>query len=352
MNDQLYIGIDAGPMLQVTHGLGRYLRAFLMPLASTPGIRLMLVAHKDLAEALVRRFVNTPIHVIEQGEARRDRLDAVWYPWNSITFPCDAPALLTLHHLDVYETPSKNFLEHQQAKYNLSKNVRKAAIILALSEYSKEAIADTLDVADDAIVVAPPLPDASWAPGYQELKRDYLGEMPFVLVIAGWQAHHNLSAVIEAWAKVNKKRELRLLIVGPLTASQQQQLARIPYASHMDQMLDDNELRSLYRNALAVAHPAEQSHWSSVAAEALACGAAFFAPASAGMPEIVRRYGMLIDLEKANGWTSLFDEVITDDELLAELRLQAQTHWGKRPRDTSLALLRTQLVGVATGTIA
>jgi glycosyltransferase involved in cell wall biosynthesis len=318
-----------------------------MDLAKSPTIEVLLIAPEVTHDILKNRYANTPVQTALPEDIRKYELHVAWHPWGAINFDCDAPAVLTLHNLSLVESPPTGFFTARKAKQIHERDVREAVAIIALSEWSREQLSAGLNIDPFAIVVAPPLPDASWSPGFQELTNLQLGEQPYVLSIAGWQDHHAMELVINTHHRAFHKEEITLAIYGPVNDHVKKKLSKLPHVVHIDNMLNDRELRGLYRNARAVIHPATNSHWSQVAAEALCCGAPLIACDNASLIEIVGTAGFLVPEDNHDAWTSTVGEVVRNQDLNRELRIAAEERWGQRSRMTSVQILTELFHSVA-----
>lgn len=343
MAERIELGIDAQDLRGASLGMGRYVKSFVMDLIKHPGFAVTLIANDAESELLKKRFANIAVNHAVPKDVRRKVLDVVWFPLGTMDFDTDAAHVLTLHDAGPYAKPLHDSLKqvHHKIRHRsvYRRAVRRADFILTLSEWSKAQIADKVDIDPDAMMAISPLPDSSWAPGVQELKIPELGEMPFVLAVAGWRGHHEMHAAIDAFRHVVRKDEVRLVIRGPLDLGAKVAFERVPHRLHLPDQLDDGDLRALYRNARTVIHPAPKSHWSQVAAEALCCGAAVLGAEGGSVTGILEESGCLIPIDDRGGWHDALEAAINDDEWTGEMRRNAATRWGKLSRRTPFETL-------------
>ena len=330
LGDNMHLGIDAGEILTEQRGKSRYLHAVLASLTNSTSVKITLLCAAERVDVLSTRYTHPAISVADQKSARRGNYDVVWYPWNTIAFPTQAPKVVTIHDCFAITDPAKNFFTRRRERRALQQAARESDELITSSRWSAHQVSTLLDVDIDAINVVQPTPDASWYPTLDALPFPKLAEMPYILVLPGQHGPQNLGMFFHAFAHAFKKRDIRLVVCGEIDTKSAKRFAKIPHTQILTP--DDNELRALYRNAAAVAIPASEESFSFIAAEASACGAAIIAANTGSLPELIGNSSLMIAPTHRKEWTAGLLEIIDDKTFNARLRAQAASNWNATSR--------------------
>jgi glycosyltransferase involved in cell wall biosynthesis len=84
--------------------------------------------------------------------------------------------------------------------------------------------------------------------------------------------------------------------------------------------IDEARLRTLYREAVALAYPSLYEGFGLPLIEAMASGLPVLASRAASIPEVVGGGGLLLDPHRANEWTEALIRVANDAALASDLR--------------------------------
>jgi glycosyltransferase involved in cell wall biosynthesis len=168
------------------------------------------------------------------------------------------------------------------------------------------------------------------------------------LVVSGSEARKNIPTLIRAFARAFPARDVELRIAGSMSASDEWilQRAQIRYVRLRP---NDDELRTLYSEALAVAVPSLAEGYGLMAVEAMACGAPVIASNAAALGEACDGAAMLVPPLDVEGWASSLERVARDAALRERLREQSLARTARidrsEPARATRSLLRLTLSG-------
>lgn len=201
-----------------------------------------------------------------------------------ILTPC--PLVLTIHDLHVMTHP-QFCRKRNRMHYNLliPQSIRKAAAIIAFSEYTKRTIlARFPSVPDDRITVIPP----GLTPGLQrcdvfarqqEVRQRYQLPSSFLLFVGDLTLRKNILGLISAFAIVQGERpDLHLVLAGAAdgaTAAAIDKTLRlhgIRHRVHRTGYIAEEDLGVLYSLAQAFVFPSHDEGFGLPPLEAMACG--------------------------------------------------------------------------------
>jgi len=153
---------------------------------------------------------------------------------------------------------------------------------------------------------------------------------PFVLHVGDLHERRNLTFLLEALVAARWRLEgagPSLVLVGVdrgvgAALAQRAAAAGMPEALVRLGPIADDELRPLYRAALALAYPSRYEGFGLPLLEAMASGTPVIASRAASIPEVVGDAGVLLDPDDAEGWTRAIVRVSSAPEVRARMREQ------------------------------
>ena len=99
----LHIGVDAWNLADDKRGIGRYVRMILSRWANfdRQRVRTTLVIPERFTWFEKRRYLKTldfgPLPVRHRGSVRRCGFDALWFPWNGLSWTAAGIKIATIH---------------------------------------------------------------------------------------------------------------------------------------------------------------------------------------------------------------------------------------------------------------
>lgn len=193
---------------------------------------------------------------------------------------------LTYIIIESYKNKIKNKI---YAKFLLDLYAKNADKIIALSENTKEDIADKLKVNKEKVVVVYPCVGENFRPaGEQKIdqikeKYDICGK--YILYVGNSRPHKNINRLIEAYDLVpeNIKKEYSLVLAGVNKDELQIRNCGLRILS----FVPDEDLPALYSGAELFLFPSLYEGFGLPPLEAMACGCSVISSNTSSMPEIL-----------------------------------------------------------------
>lgn len=224
--------------------------------------------------------------------------DAFFMPnLNFAAFRPDTKLILTVHDLSFRHFPEFYSLKRQIWHYAIryEKLIRRANHILAVSEYTKQDIIDSLGIDREKITVIPPVLslEASNESDEQILARHRL-KPGYIFSLGTLEPRKNIDGLLEAYTLLLKKnmRGLpELVIAGPKgwkTKPIFQLVKKIPSARiRFLHYVEPEDKPALYRNALVFVFPSFYEGIGLPPMEAAAMGTPVIASVASSLPEML-----------------------------------------------------------------
>ena len=270
------VGFDISPLVQTKAGTARHVRGLLGALRDRPGLELELISFggKGRAASVVRDALWYPIRL-----RRADGYDLL----HCSTFRGPArsrvPTVVTVHDLAILRYPEAFPRWHRlYGKAGLTRVLRAADAVVAVSEFTRAEIAALADVPGERVRVVPHGVDAIFTPNGPRVDGDY------VLAVGTLEPRKNLGRVVEA-ARI---ADVELRVVGA------RGWGGVEVAGWMGE-IPDAELAALYRGARCVLYPSLYEGFGLPVLEAMACGAPVVTSRGTAMEEVAGGAAVLAD---------------------------------------------------------
>jgi len=263
------------------------------------------------------------------------------------------PVVVTVHDV--------SFIEHaeyftaagrSQLRLTVGRTVRRAARILTVSEFSREAILRAYDVPPEKVRVVPNAANPEFRvigrERAQKAVRDRLGfDAPFVFSVGDLQPRKNQIGLISAFSKLlTECPQLKhhLVLTGKetwFTPKVREAARSCGFASriHFTGFVSDGDLLELYNACDCFVFPSFYEGFGLPILEAMACGRAVACSNTSSMPEVADGAGLLFDPHQTAEITRALKDILLDSELrgrMERLGLQraATFTWKKSARAT------------------
>jgi glycosyltransferase involved in cell wall biosynthesis len=298
------IGVDARKISD--YGIGTYIRGLLGALAAAGGDEIVAFAPAGTAlpEGVGHIAVDAPHYSLREllavgRAADRAQLDLFHAPHYVVPFT-SVPVVVTIHDLIHLTQPPANPLAPFYARAMLGRAVRQARRVLTVSEASKRAIVERLLVAPEQVVVTPNGVDERF---WSAAAMPPLSLHKYFLFVGNDKPHKNLGTLVEAHARM--KRDVELRITGSAN------------------FVSDDELRALYRGAVALVMPSADEGFGLPAAEAMACGTPVITSRAPALVEITGDAALHVDAEP-RALAAAMERLLDDEELRAAMSLRGR----------------------------
>lgn len=246
------VGIDARKIGD--YGIGTYIRGLLrglLELGTGDEYVAFAPAGAPVPSGIEHAVADAPHYSVRElviigRAADRARLDVFHAPHYVVPFT-RVPVVVTIHDLIHLHQPQRNPLAKVYARTMLRRAVKKARVVLTVSETVKEQLQRELGAGD--VVVTPngvdPLPSPPSAP------------RAHFLYVGNDKPHKNVGTLVEAAQRVN----VPLILAG----ARFERYGGIGFVS-------DDELARLYAGAIALVLPSHEEGFGLPALEAMAAG--------------------------------------------------------------------------------
>jgi glycosyltransferase involved in cell wall biosynthesis len=261
--------------------------------------------------------------------------------------PC--PSIVTVHDVSYARAPEL-FSRRDRALFRFVRgSVRRAARVIAVSEFTRLDVCDLYRLAPGRVVAIPngvsarfrPLADAG------ERVRERFGiDTPYVLCVGALQPRKNVPLAIEAFARIGPAAQgCALVVAGGDRGGRPDVLdaihrARLAGRVHLLGHVEEDDLPALYAGARVLAFPSLYEGFGLPALEAMACGTPVVASSTTGLAEAVGDAGLTVDPRNADDLAEALARVLGDDALrerlvAAGLARAAAFTWARTARATA-----------------
>ncbi|MDQ6779571.1 MAG: glycosyltransferase family 4 protein [Candidatus Eremiobacteraeota bacterium] len=274
----LQLGVDAWNLRGDRRGIGRYTREILRHWTAghASAVRISLLVPERLTWMSRRRYLaamaDAGFEVRFRGGDLR-RLDAVWYPWNGMSWIASRPSVATLHDASPFSlAPSDAALrEREQRPFRCA--LKHARTIITDSQFSKNELVSHLEVEPHRIRVVPLGVGEPFRSASPSRRTSDPGAPPYVLFVGEAEPRKGLPALFEAMALLHRSGcEVELRTVG---ATGKYPLPQPPPGIRVSHLgwIDDAALAKQYASAAVMAYPSLYEGFGLPILEAMAAGA-------------------------------------------------------------------------------
>ena len=216
--------------------------------------------------------------------------------------------------------------------------LRRADLLLAISEASRVEAIDWLDADPDAAINISAGVRSVFSPGDVEpriarkLQQRFRLDRPFALYTGGIDPRKNIDGLIDAFAampiEVRSAHQLAVVCsIEPATRTALEQRCALLGLGQTDVVftgfVSESDLVALCRLATAAVVPSLHEGFGLPALEAMSCGRAVIASNRSSLPEVVGRDDALFDPTSTESIASLLERVLTDGSYRADLEQHA-----------------------------
>lgn len=253
-------------------------------------------------------------------------------------FTDGAGTAVVLHDLIPFLNPDAYLRQPEQRSYYERKiaSLRKAGLLLANSEHSRQEAIDALGLAPEQVVTISTAVEETFSAGVPDpaalqALHDRCGITRAVLLCApgGFDARKNIDGLITAYSLLPgpMRSAHQLVIVSRINDGERQRLEDVARRSGLaaDELvltgyLSDADLIDLYRSAALFVFPSLHEGFGLPVLEAMACGALVIGSDSTSIPEVIGNPEALFDARQPSSIAAIIEQVLGDPALQERLR--------------------------------
>jgi glycosyltransferase involved in cell wall biosynthesis len=298
----MHIGVDAWNLVDDRRGVGRYVRQIVRSwrarVTDAPKITLIVPERfAALAAAKYRRAIGDErIAVRSRNDVPRLGLDALWYPWNGMSWSAPGVKVATLHDASLFAMPPTDSAVAAREQHIFIEAARAAARIITDSEFSKRELVKYLTLDANRVDVVHLGADETLARAARNSERpSWLRADPYVLFVGVPEPRKGLDRLTEAIGQLPAvlRAHISLVVVGSQADTHDRQAAPDIDVHHRGHV-DDRELAALYAHAAIFVYPSTYEGFGLPVLEAMACGAPVIASDASGIPEAAGDAALLV----------------------------------------------------------
>ena len=257
--------------------------------------------------------------------------------------------VLTFHDASVFAMPEAYSPAFRAKYWFIFKNlVRTAKLILTDSRFSQQELARYLHVPADRFLVIPLGGDHFQAtpPDPTILQKHGLSTGSYLLTVASQSRHKNFGCVLDA-ARLVKSRVDFVAVGGNFQQvfhpNGRIETETLPPNVQALGYVSDNQLKTLYENALGYIFPSLYEGFGLPVLEAMNCACPVLCSTAASLPEVGGEAALYFDPLDANSLAAVIERLLTDSTLKSDLQTRGLEHavgftWEKTARETLKAL--------------
>lgn len=342
------IGIDCRDLLAGTQtGIGRFVSNFLraVSLVENPP-HLYLYGNQNTefgnpvpwGKPLEMKFRRAPEaatwwwdRITLPAMVRRDKLDVFFSPFFKAPGIRTCPIATTIHDLLFLRMPpeisGKNSYYCQAFRSFAEEFSKRAAVILTVSEYSRNDIVQLLNVPEQKVYVVGNCVGPDFHPVNNpdelDLMRRQIGiSGEYILYVGSHGSHKNLGGLLSVYHALEPelREKYRLVFAGRFdkgTAKLKQMINRLNLQNSVQLAghIDDRLLPSLYSGASVFVTLSKWEGFGIPVLESMACGTPVLASNRTSIPEVAGGAAVLVDPEDNALCSRSLSQLLTDDGL-------------------------------------
>jgi glycosyltransferase involved in cell wall biosynthesis len=241
------------------------------------------------------------------------------------------------------------------------RTVRRAAVVLTISEFSKRDIVRFYGVPPEKVVVTLCAADPIFRPLKDEVRltavraRYGTGDH-FILCVGDLQPRKNLKRLITAYVRLRQADATRhkLVLVGNKAWLYDDTFVMARASGYAEELVftgyvPDEDLVALYNAADLFVYPSIFEGFGLPPLEAMACGTPIVASNTSSLPEVVGEAGLMVDPLDAEALAGAMARVLGDGALRAQLAVRGPERAATFSWETSARIIRDVYHGYRDG---
>jgi alpha-1,3-rhamnosyl/mannosyltransferase len=263
-------------------------------------------------------------------QARAEGIDLMHHLGGTMPSRRAGPGMVTIHDLQPFSSP-EHFSRVKRAYLTaiVPGSVRRAEVVVTLSEFTRQDVAERIGIEPDRIRLVSPGIDPPAPIDERAIERvrahHGLGRRPFFLYPAITYPHKNHINLVRAFASIAAADPDPLLVLtGGVAGAEPELRAEIVRLRLSDRVvrtgrIPADDLEALFSSATAVTFPSRYEGFGLPALEAMSRGVPVIASSSTALPEVVGDAGLLVDPDDIDGWSEAMTMLLGDRDRSGDL---------------------------------
>jgi len=336
---RMRVAVDAWNLLGDHRGIGRYVRAIvdswlrlcaerIEPTLVIPEWPAWIHAGRYRAEV-----GNAGIAVCDRRTATARNFDAVWFPWNGMSWTTDAPAIATLHDASLFALPAADpdWIARERKPFEAA--AASARKILTDSSFAKSELVRHLLIAPERIAVVPLGVDATRAAAGKI--EHFEGFDRYLLYVGEPEQRKGLDTLVDAVARIPAHVRTGIGVIMAGKGTDELPMDRVAVPAIGLGHVDDARLTALYAGAAAFIYPSRYEGFGLPVLEAMANGTPVIA---SDFPSIVEAGGeaaLYFPVGDAARLAAAIETILTESAVCADLRMRGLVRAASMTWDTT-----------------
>jgi glycosyltransferase involved in cell wall biosynthesis len=249
-----------------------------------------------------------------------DEVDLVHHMGGVLPMVRGVPGVVTIHDLQPFDLP-QNFQAAKRAYLQrlIPRSVRRAAAVIAPTEFVRQGIIDRFDVDPQQVRLAPwgvdpPTTQVSVA---QVQARYGLPRRWFTFPSYTWN-HKNHGMLLRAFATVAAREHDVMLVLtggeGPAEPRVAEQIERLGLRGRVRRtgLIPRRDVLAIVRGAVAMTFPSQYEGFGLPVLEAMSLGTPVLSSDAAALPEVVGGAARLVPVDDVDAWVDEMTRMIHD----------------------------------------
>ncbi|MGH9960312.1 MAG: glycosyltransferase family 4 protein, partial [Pyrinomonadaceae bacterium] len=245
--------------------------------------------------------------------------------------PC--PVVVSIHDLSFEHLPETfNRRSRAQLRFTVRRSARRAARVLALSEYARNDIISTYRIAPDLVTVIPIAAPTHFRPvedetELQRVRQTYGINGDYILSVGSIHPRKNLDRLLSAYEGLRRTRSKdslpQLVLVGKrgwLYRETLKAIEELGTGVTLTGYVPQTDLPALYSGAMCFGYPSIFEGFGLPPLEAMKCGTPVITGDRTSLPEVVGDAGLLVNPFDVPSIASAIATMVDDSSLRSNLR--------------------------------
>jgi glycosyltransferase involved in cell wall biosynthesis len=268
------------------------------------------------------------------AELRRNPVDVLHVQFTAPPFaPC--PVVVSIHDLSFEHLPQTfKWRSRKQLRITVRRSAREAAQVIALSEFVRQDLIGTYNLAPEKITAIPLAAPDHFEPvsneeELQRVRQTYNITGEYILTVGAIQPRKNLGRLLSAYSRLRKSRPNvpKLVLAGKCAWLYDETLSTIKELQLSDAVVltgyvPETDLPALYSGSVCFVYPSYFEGFGLPPLEAMKCGAPVIVGNQTSLPEVVGDAAVLVDPFDVDALAAAINKVTSDSDLRGKLRVQ------------------------------